>query len=216
MAESLMSAGGGGLTNSKLALANAKSEHVLKGFKFYAGDKNIKTGTVVPIKELSSIRHDSGNDIPVFIGQGAGFVQNTDGKTRYAIWGNLGNARSYVNGNGEWVELATEILTNRGSWGTTINPGDSVVIPAGYHDGNGRVNANHASAKVRTATLNASGAYSGPKTFTAAGTVICAGCQGISDGSYITVSWSGNQITVQNTANSGQNRNITIVYAYYI
>lgn len=113
-------------------------------------------------------------------------------------------------------KLKTGTMSNRGAWGTTIDPGGSVTIPQGYHSGGGTVRANPASARVRTATLNASGTYSGVKVFTAAGTVICAGCQNISDGSYITVGWSGNQITVQETANSGQNRNITIVYAYYI
>lgn len=33
-------------------------------------------------------------------------------------------------------------MTNRGAWGTTINPGGSVTIPAGYHNGSGKVTAN--------------------------------------------------------------------------
>lgn len=36
---------GGGLTKSKLALADATAGDVLSGKKFYAGDKEIKTGT---------------------------------------------------------------------------------------------------------------------------------------------------------------------------
>lgn len=38
--------GGGGLTNSKLALADAQSGDVRSGKKFYSGDKQLKTGTV--------------------------------------------------------------------------------------------------------------------------------------------------------------------------
>lgn len=41
----LMSAGGGGLTNSKLALATAAPSDVISGKTFYAGDKVLKTGT---------------------------------------------------------------------------------------------------------------------------------------------------------------------------
>ena len=36
----------------------------------------------------------------------------------------------------------TGSMTNRGAWGTTINPGGSVTIPAGYHNGGGVVYAN--------------------------------------------------------------------------
>ena len=32
-------------------------------------------------------------------------------------------------------------MTNRGAWSTTINPGGSVTIPAGYHSGGGSVSA---------------------------------------------------------------------------
>lgn len=36
-------------------------------------------------------------------------------------------------------------MTNRGAWSTTINPGGSVTIPAGYHNGGGHVSANPSS-----------------------------------------------------------------------
>lgn len=39
-------------------------------------------------------------------------------------------------------------MPNRGSWGTTVNPGSSVTVPAGYHDGNGQVTANRAYTTV--------------------------------------------------------------------
>lgn len=32
-------------------------------------------------------------------------------------------------------------INYRGAWGTTINPGGSVTIPAGYHNGSGKVSA---------------------------------------------------------------------------
>lgn len=41
---------GGGLSNSRLALANATAADVAEGKTFYAGDKTLKTGTLVPYK----------------------------------------------------------------------------------------------------------------------------------------------------------------------
>lgn len=41
---------GGGLSNSRLALANATAADVAEGKTFYAGDKALKTGTLVPYK----------------------------------------------------------------------------------------------------------------------------------------------------------------------
>ena len=40
--------GGGGLSNSKLALADADTGDVISGKKFYSGDKTIKTGSILP------------------------------------------------------------------------------------------------------------------------------------------------------------------------
>lgn len=40
--------GGGGLSNSKLALATADTGDVISGKKFYSGDKSLKTGSILP------------------------------------------------------------------------------------------------------------------------------------------------------------------------
>lgn len=45
---------GGALSNSKLKLADAATVNVLKGKKFYAGDKTLKTGTGVLTPNTSS------------------------------------------------------------------------------------------------------------------------------------------------------------------
>lgn len=174
---------GGGLSNSKLALANAKTGEVLSGKGFYAGDKVLKKGTMVNMSNPSGL---------------------VDGAVHVSIATIVGYG-NYDTGipQDRWVPVIV------------IKPGQ------GYYDGGN--NANVAIDKrmvrgnvVKTSSLNASGVYSGPKTFTVEGEVICAGCKSISDGSFIDVSWSGNQITVRETANSGQNRNITIVYAFYV
>lgn len=44
----------GGLSNSKLKLADATTGNVLKGKNFYAGDKTLKTGTGVLTPNTSS------------------------------------------------------------------------------------------------------------------------------------------------------------------
>lgn len=77
MADSLMGPATG-LVNSKLALADAGTENVLSGKKFYAGDKIIKTGS----------------------------------------------------------------MPNNGAWKATINPGQAIQVPYGYHNGSGRITAN--------------------------------------------------------------------------
>ena len=69
--------GGGGLSDSDLALANATAAKVFSGFKFYAGDKTLKTGTAVPYyyqtfnkkitKESTSTFTATGNTIVVAV-----------------------------------------------------------------------------------------------------------------------------------------------------
>lgn len=38
--------------------------------------------------------------------------------------------------------LKTGSMQNNGAWGTALNPGGSVTIPIGYHNGTGKVSAN--------------------------------------------------------------------------
>ena len=51
------------------------------------------------------------------------------------------SGKTFTNDNGE----QTGIMTNRGAWGNTINPGGSVTIPSGFHNGNGKVSAKNGS-----------------------------------------------------------------------
>lgn len=44
--------------------------------------------------------------------------------------------------------LKSGTMTNRGTWNSTINPGASVTIPAGYHNGSGKVTANSSQADI--------------------------------------------------------------------
>lgn len=153
MADTMISAGGG-LSKTKLALANAAESDVLSGKKFYAGDKIIKEGK----------------------------------------------------------------MPNRGSWGATIAPGESMTVPDGKHDGGGRVSAK----ALKTVTMNvASWPHEYPAmewhyTLTGGTLVGIASLDGSSgDGSTKTVDSiriAGNTIYVANRQGGIPNRNITLLY----
>lgn len=67
--------GGGGLTNSKLALADAQPEDVRSGKKFYSGDKQIKTGTNPDVAQATpTITVDTAGKITAAATQTAGIV----------------------------------------------------------------------------------------------------------------------------------------------
>lgn len=61
------------------------------------------------------------------------------GKTFYS-----NNAKSKLEGT----------MVNKGTWNVTINPGDSVTIPEGYHNGRGKVSANEVAPKAITASYS--------------------------------------------------------------
>lgn len=48
---------------------------------------------------------------------------------------------------------------NNGDWSTTINPGESVTIPKGYHNGEGKVSANNGGTfhRIDCGTLSTQG-----------------------------------------------------------
>ena len=54
----------GGLSNSKLKLADAVAGNVKSGKKFYAGDKTLKTGTWVPVFVQVGSNQSHGEDAP--------------------------------------------------------------------------------------------------------------------------------------------------------
>ena len=227
---------GGGLNNTKLRLADAAVDDVLKGRKFYSGDKTLKTGTL----ELTGTAYAS----DVLYGE---TFYNTNAKTK--ITGTLeltGNAyaddvlmgRTFYNTNAKTKVTGTLALTgtayasdvlygetfyntdaktkitgtmpNRGAVDTTINPGSSYTIPAGYHNGNGKVTA--VSLKTMTITMAPSSMY-WSYTFTGGTLVgICdiAETEYNKDIEYLHI--SGNTITMKWSGNGTVNRQITLIY----
>ena len=287
---------GGGLNNTKLRLADAAVDDVLKGRKFYSGDKTLKTGTL----ELTGTAYASdvlygetfyntnaktkitgtleltGNAYADDVLMGRTFYNtnaktkvtgtlaltgtayasdvlygetfyNTDAKTKitgtltltgtaYAsdvLYGETfynTDAKTKITGtlaltgtayasdvlygetfyNTDAKTKITGTMPNRGAVDTTINPGSSYTIPAGYHNGNGKVTA--VSLKTMTITMAPSSMY-WSYTFTGGTLVgICdiAGTAYNKDIEYLHI--SGNTINMKWSGNGSMNRQITLIY----
>lgn len=114
--------------------------------------------------------------------------------------GYANDAHSIVKGN----------MPNRGSWGTTINPGGEATIPAGYHNGNGKVTA--VSLKTMTITMAPSSMY-WSYTFTGGTLVgICDIAETAYNHDIEYLHISGNIINMRWSGNGSMYRQITLIY----
>lgn len=114
--------------------------------------------------------------------------------------GYANDAHSIVKGN----------MPNRGSWGTTINPGGEATIPAGYHNGNGKVTA--VSLKTMTITMAPSSMY-WSYTFTGGTLVgICDIAETAYNHDIEYLHISGNTINMKWSGNGNMYRQITLIY----
>lgn len=114
--------------------------------------------------------------------------------------GYANDAHSIVKGN----------MPNKGSWGTTINPGGEATIPAGYHNGNGKVTA--VSLKTMTITTAPSSMY-WSYTFTGGTLVgICDIAETAYNNGIEYLHISGNTINMKWNGNGNLYRNITLIY----
>lgn len=114
--------------------------------------------------------------------------------------GYANDAHSIVKGN----------MPNKGSWGTTINPGGEATIPAGYHNGNGKVTA--VSLKTMTITMAPSSMY-WSYTFTGGTLVgICDIAETAYNNGIEYLHISGNTINMKWNENGNLYRNITLIY----
>lgn len=107
---------GGGLSNGKLALANAALAEVLSGKTFYSGDKTLKTGTMPNRGAWNGVYSNADVTIPKGYHNGSGKV-SVDGGNRGA-WGttiNPGGSAIIPKG---W---------HNGSGKVTANPASSVI-----------------------------------------------------------------------------------------
>lgn len=114
--------------------------------------------------------------------------------------GYANDAHSIVKGN----------MPNKGSWGTTINPGGEATIPAGYHNGNGKVTA--VSLKTMTITMAPSSMY-WSYTFTGGTLVgICDIAETAYNNGIEYLHISGNTINMKWNGDGNLYRNITLIY----
>ena len=114
--------------------------------------------------------------------------------------GYANDAHSIVKGN----------MPNKGSWGTTINPGGEATIPAGYHNGNGKVTA--VSLKTMTITMAPSSMY-WSYTFTGGTLVgICDIAETAYNHDIEYLHISGNTINMKWSGNGSMYRQITLIY----
>lgn len=129
------------------------------------------------------------------------------------LTGNV-SADKMLEGSSGYADDAHSIVVgrmpNKGSWGTTINPGGEATIPAGYHNGDGKVTA--VSLKTMTITMAPSSMY-WSYTFTG-GTLV--GICDIAETAYCNVieylHISGNTINMKWNGNGSLYRQITLIY----
>lgn len=101
-------------------------------------------------------------------------------------------------------------MPNKGSWGTTINPGGEATIPAGYHNGDGKVTA--VSLKTMTITMAPSSMY-WSYTFTGGTLVgICDIAETAYNHDIEYLHISGNTINMKWSGNGSMYRQITLIY----
>lgn len=129
------------------------------------------------------------------------------------LTGNV-SADKMLEGSSGYADDAHSIVVgrmpNKGSWGTTINPGGEATIPAGYHNGNGKVTA--VSLKTMTITMAPSSMY-WSYTFTGGTLVgICDIAETAYNNGIEYLHISGNTINMKWNGNGNLYRNITLIY----
>lgn len=141
---------------------DADAGEVLSGKTFYTTNpKSKQTGTMVNNGRWPDAEKLTLEGSKIWMYKTSGY---TEGGLGIAA-SNLGNASSGHVLSGVSASSSNGLkfsgtMTNRGAWGTTLNPGGSVTVPNGYHSGGGKVtaravNANDAIGKIHYASTTA-------------------------------------------------------------
>lgn len=214
MADTMISAGGG-LSKSKLALANAALNDVLSGKTFYAGDKTLHTGTMHnngrwPDAEKLTLE---GSKIWMYQKQN-GYLEGGLGVAA----SNLGNASpghvlSGVSASSSNGLKFNGTMANRGSISATLNPGESKSYSAGYYSG-GTIKCNSATSVIKTTTLNFSTSWESPLTKNAPGTIVGVKSMQRGENSNVPIKFSvsGKSMSVWWDQNGTLNVSFTVAY----
>lgn len=151
MPDTLMSAGGG-LSKSKLALANAALSDVLSGKTFYAGDKILHTGTLALTGNAAA--GDVLNGVTFYSTNPKSKQTGTLSLSGNAGTGDVLNGKTFYNTNAKSKQTGT--MPNHGSISATLGVGGKKSYSAGYYSG-GTVSV----AALPSTTANASDIKSG-------------------------------------------------------
>lgn len=124
--------GGGGLSNTKLALATADTRDVISGKKFYSGDKTLKIGSILPRNTVGQNGAVGGSaswpSVPVTpVTRNTQANQNTDGVNRLSLQPPAG----YYDGNSYVGETYANVATAIGLTAPKIAAGETVLNVAG-------------------------------------------------------------------------------------
>ena len=124
--------GGGGLSLTKLALADADTGDVISGKKFYSGDKTIKIGSILPRNTVGENGAVGGSanwpSVPVTpVTRNTQVNQNTDGVNRLSLQPPAG----YYNGDSYVGETYTNVAAAIGLTAPKIAAGETVLNVAG-------------------------------------------------------------------------------------
>ena len=132
--------GGGGLSSSKLAAADAEPGEVLEGVKFYAGDKTLKTGTM-PNQGAKTAALNAGGSYTIPAGYHNGSGKVTANSLASQTDANAADG-DILTGKTAWVKGSkrTGTMPNRGAPNQTLGIGGSYSLSAGYYSG-GKISA---------------------------------------------------------------------------
>ena len=148
------------------AAGNASTSDVLSGVTFSNKNGGEQTGAMPNNGTISkSISPGGSYTVPKGYHSGSGTV-SANMPSGNAGTGDVLSGKTFSNSS---TNGATGTMTNRGAWSTSISPGGSVTIPAGYHNGGGKVSAGGSNP---TGVAENGGTGSG-KTATVNSTVLC-------------------------------------------
>ena len=135
------------------AAGNASTSDVLSGVTFSNKNGGEQTGAMPNNGTISkSISPGGSYTVPKGYHSGSGTV-SANMPSGNAGTGDVLSGKTFSNSS---TNGATGTMTNRGAWSTSISPGGSVTIPAGYHNGGGSVSAGK-NALVPSSVVSTSG-----------------------------------------------------------
>ena len=230
MAIDLMSAGGAVLDTTTAGAGDIKS-----GKTAYNGDGELITGTyALPsttagagdiLKDKTALDSSGSVITGTMMNQGAKTASLAPGGS-YTIPAGYHNGSGKVtansvslSGNADAAQVLsgytfykdnyktklTGIIANKGAVSATVNPGRSYMIPAGYHNGSGKVTAKSLKTVTVSITKNL-------WNYTVNGTLV--GFSNLSGGAAVVdrIYISGNTVYYENKSGGTTNRTITLVY----